>query len=218
MESTDGETAERTTAPTLRMSEERYQLLADHVQDMLSLHDLDGVFLYASPAARLLLGYEPAALLGRSVYDLAHPDDVATLRAAHETVLTRTGRNPLTYRAIRADGSEGWFETTARVTTFGDDGVAPQVVALTRDVSERRVLEQQVAQMQKLEAVGRLAGGLAHDFNNLLTVVLGRADSLLERVDPASELSTDLEEIRGAALRASGMIAQLLAIGRRGPV
>lgn len=211
------------TEPALRMDEERYRVLADHVQDMISLHDLDGVFLYASPAVQRLLGVEPDEVLGRSVYELVHPDDVAALRAAHEAVLTRTGRNPLTYRVIRADGAERWFETTARVTTFSDDGIGPQVVALTRDVSERRVLEQQVAQMQKLEAVGRLAGGLAHDFNNLLTIVLGRADSLLEGVvahsDAApgpAELATGLQEIRDAAHRASGLIGQLLAIGRRG--
>lgn len=209
--------------PALGMDEERYRVLADHVQDMISLHDLDGVFLYASPASRQLLGVVPTELLGRSVYELVHPDDVAALRAAHEAILTRTGRNPLTYRAIRPDGTERWFETTARVTTFSDEGVGPQVVALTRDVSERRVLEQQVAQMQKLEAVGRLAGGLAHDFNNLLTIVLGRADSLLEGVgvhDDAvptrAELAAGLQEIHDAAHRASGLIGQLLAIGRRG--
>lgn len=207
-------TAQREAERALRESEERYRLLADHASDMISLHDLDGRFLYASPAAHRLLGYHPVELIGRSVYDFAHPDDVAALRAAHETVLTQTGRAPLAYRARRADGTEGWFETTARMA-LAADGTAPQIVGLTRDVSERRALEQQLGHMQKLEAVGRLAGGLAHDFNNLLTVVLGRTESLLERVPAENAIARELEEIRAAARRSVGLVAQLLAVGRK---
>ena len=207
-------TAQREAERALRESEERYRLLADHAMDLISLHDLDGRFLYASPAAHAVMGYHPVELIGRSVYEFVHADDVAALKAAHETVLTRTGRSPLTFRAYRADGSEGWFETTARMA-LSDDGAPPRIVGMTRDVSERRVLEQQLGHMQKLEAVGRIAGGLAHDFNNLLTIVLGRTESLLDRVPADDAMTRELEEIRVAARRSVGLIAQLLAVGRR---
>ena len=207
--------AQREAERALRESEERYRLLADNVHDMISLHDLDGRFLYASPAAQRLLGFHPVELIGKSVFDIAHPDDIPALRSAHETVLTRTGKNALTFRARRSDGTEGWFETSARMTEIGDDGTPPRIVGVTRDVSERRNLEQQLGQIQKLDAVGRLAGGLAHDFNNLLTIVLARAERLLEQFEDNDPRQREIEEIRMAARRSAALIAQLLAVGRR---
>jgi PAS domain S-box-containing protein len=78
----------------LRESEERYRMLADHVQDLISLHDLDGRFLYATPSSLRLMGVHPVELIGRSVYEFVVPEDVPALQSAHRNVLERTGRGP----------------------------------------------------------------------------------------------------------------------------
>src|SRR5207247_10865158 len=95
-----------------------------------------------------------------------------------------------------------------------DDPLVKGVVINARDVTERRVLERQFLQVQKMEAVGRLAGGVAHDFNNLLTAILGYADLLLDGLPTLSPLRPDLEEIRKAANRAGTLPRQRLACTR----
>jgi two-component system, cell cycle sensor histidine kinase and response regulator CckA len=199
----------------LRDVEERYNLLAENVQDMISLHDAAGAFIYASPSAWRLLGYHPVELIGRSVYDLVEPDDRAIMRTAHETIMRREGRGPATVRGRRRDGSIGWFETTARMVTAEDTGEPWRIIAVTRDVTERRQFEQQLLQSQKMEAVGRLAGGVAHDFNNALTVITGHAELLIQQLDDA-QVREGAEHIREAALRASALARQLLSLERSG--
>jgi PAS domain S-box-containing protein len=207
-------TAQKEAERALRDSEERYRMLADHVQDMVSLHDLDGRFLYATPSAMKILGVHPVELIGRSVFEMVVPDDVAALQAAHRDVLVRNGQGPLAYRAYRADGSVGWFETTARMTDPDASGER-RLVGVTRDITERRQLEQRLTQSEKLEAIGRLAGGIAHDFNNLLTVISGQAQMALSNLADETQVAEELDGITAAADRATALTAQLLAFGRR---
>lgn len=202
------------TERALREAEERYRLLADNVQDMISLHDHTGTFLYASPSASRLLGVDPAELIGRSVYDLVEPDDVNVLLAAHEDILRREGRQPAAFRARRADGSLGWFETTARMVTHEESDEPWRIIAVTRDITERRAFEQQLMQSQKMEALGRLAGGVAHDFNNVLTAISGHAELLTGMLPDGTPERQNAEHIREAALRAAALTRQLLTFGR----
>lgn len=191
-----------------------YRLFADNVQDLISLHDVGGAFVYASPSARELLGYEPHELQGLLVYDLVVESDRAVLQAAHEAILRREGRHPALYRVARRDGTVIWCETTARVVPHETTGEPWRIVAVTRDVTERRTVEQQLLQAQKMEALGRLAGGIAHDFNNVLTVIAGHAELLTARVPEGSAERANAEFIRDAAFRAAALTRQLLAFGR----
>jgi two-component system, cell cycle sensor histidine kinase and response regulator CckA len=193
---------------------ELYRLFADNVQDLISLHDDAGTFLYASPSVRDLLGYDPIELIGRSVYDLVVEEDQPVLRAAHHAIMKREGRQPAQYRAIRRDGAQVWFETTASVALHPTTAEPWRIVAVTRDITERRTLEQQMIQGQKMEALGRLAGGIAHDFNNVLTVVAGHAELLTGRLDDGTIERAHAEYIREAAFRAAALTRQLLAFGR----
>lgn len=202
----------RETERALAESEERYRLLADHVQDMISLHDVAGAFLYASPSAYTLLGHHPVELVGRSVYELVEPDDVPVLRAAHETIMRREGRGPVAFRARRADGRVHWYETTAHVVMR--DERPWRIVATTRDVTDRRAVEQQMVQAQKMDAIGRLASGVAHDFSNILTVIGGQAELLLSRLAAGSAERDGVEHIREAAYRAAAMTRRLLMFSR----
>jgi two-component system, cell cycle sensor histidine kinase and response regulator CckA len=209
-------TRERDTDRALRDVQERYDLLAENAQDMISLHDPAGNFLFASPAAWTLLGYHPVELTGRSVYDLVEPEDVPALRTAHETIMQRAGRGPSAFRARRRDGTVRWLEATARMVTHPETGAPWRIVGVTRDVSERRAFEEHLMQSQKLEALGRLAGGIAHDFNNALTVIGGHAELLTKRLGNTPERKA-AEYIREAALRASALTSQLLSFGRNTP-
>lgn len=202
------------TEAALRETEARYRLFADNVHDLISLHDQEGVFLYASPSAEEFLGYEPRDLIGRSVYDLVVPDDIETLRAAHMAIARREGRFPAVYRAQRRDGSVIWCETTARMAMDDATGAPWRIVAVTRDITERRAFEQHLMQSQKMEALGRLAGGIAHDFNNVLTVIAGHAELLTGRLADRTVERDHAEFIREAAFRAASLTRQLLSFGR----
>ncbi len=207
-------TAHKDAERALRDSEERYRLLAEHVQDLISLHDLEGRFLYATPSAMELLGIHPVELIGRSVYELVLPEDVAALQEAHRDILARNGKGPLAYRAFRVDGTVRWFESTARMTEPDHTGER-RIVSATRDITDRRQLEQRLTQSEKLEAIGRLAGGIAHDFNNLLTVISGQAQLALAQVQRDSKIMDQLDAVCEAAGRATALTTQLLTFGKQ---
>lgn len=202
------------TRAALHKVEERYRLFADNVQDLISLHDQSGIFLYASPSVRNLLGYEPHELIGRSVYDFVVADDVPALREAHDAIARREGRVPAVYRLSRRDGTTVWCETTARVAMDEATGTPWRIVAVTRDITERQAFEQQLMQTQKMEALGRLAGGIAHDFNNVLTVIAGHAELLTSCLEDNTMERDHAEFIREAAHRAAMLTRQLLSFGR----
>ena len=111
-------------------------------------------------------------------------------------------------------GQRRWLHTIKR-PIIGPDGRADQVLGVSTDITDVRRLEEQLAQAQKMEAVGRLAGGVAHDFNNLLTVVLGSVDMLLDTLEPGHPGEAHAEEVRRAGERAAMLTRQLLAFSRR---
>jgi PAS domain S-box-containing protein len=194
-------------------------------------HDPAGLrVVYANPAFERITGYttEEAAGLSPSVFcqpdgsDLAYPptpdpDEEAAVAALAAVRAALGGNEPvrLEVPSRRKDGARVWSEWQV-VPVAGPDGRLTYRVGVIRDVTERRRLETQLRESQKLEAVGRLAGGIAHDFNNLLTVIRGNAELLAAAPEevPAAEL---IDDVRAAADRATGLVRQLLAFGRRQP-
>jgi PAS domain S-box-containing protein len=127
---------------TLRESEERYRLLAENARDMISRHNPDGVFLYASPASRALLGYKPEDLLGRSLVEFIHPEDLHQLLSRHTSLAEAFAAEAVGYRARKADGTYAWIETSVRqVRSLGSDTVN-ELAAVTRDITERKEREE----------------------------------------------------------------------------
>ncbi|HYK43010.1 MAG TPA: ATP-binding protein, partial [Thermoanaerobaculia bacterium] len=163
-----------------------------------------------------IFGVDPARFDGRraTFLERVHPDD----REAVETALrdALAGHRPyrIEHRVVRGDGSELWVYERADVVRDAS-GKPIRVEGIVQDITDRRRLEEQFLQAQKMEAIGRLAGGVAHDFNNLLTAILGYTDLLLQQVGPADSMREDLEQIRNAGDRAAALTRQLLAFSRR---
>src|SRR2546429_479665 len=159
--------------------------LVERAMDIIAVLDADGAVRYASPSVLGLLGYGAEELVGQHIVDLVHPDDIGpALRVFAEGVATGQGRRLLGLQVRHKDGTYRALEAIGRYLL--DDPVVRGVVINARDVTERRSLERQLLQAQKMEAVGRLAGGIAHDFNNILTAIFGYADLLTEEVPAGS--------------------------------
>ena len=134
----------------LRASEERHRFLTEHSADMITVQS-DDHFVYISPACEALLGYEPDFLLGRSAYELIHRDDIAHVRECHENVLRSSYMYTVDYRIRRKDRRYVWFESTSRVVQHSDKQLPPEVISVSRDVTERKENEERLRQLAILD-------------------------------------------------------------------
>ena len=199
-----------------KRTEQALRLLIDGVRDYgMFVVDPAGRILTWNAGAERLKGYSTEEILGQDSRRFYPPADVAA------------GKPDLVLEAARAHGraeDEGWrvrkdgtrFWANVVVTSLSDStGMHLGFAKISRDLTERRKLEDQVRQAQKLEAIGSLAGGVAHDFNNVLSVILSYSEMLIEDLRPADPMRSDLEEIKAAAMRATDLTHQLLAFGRQ---
>jgi len=169
-----------------------------------------------NPAAEQMFGYTRLDILGRSVELLLPAPDRASLGRALAQYLA-DGRGPLAgrqveLRGVRADGTD--FPVELTVARLGSDHRAV-LTGFVRDITERRALEEQLRQSQKLEAIGRLAGGVAHDFNNILMSIMGAADLLLMQLPAGDAARGEATEIKQSIERGAALTRQLLAFSRR---
>jgi PAS domain S-box-containing protein len=169
-----------------------------------------------NPAAEQMFGYARLDILGRSVELLLPPADRSQYLSALNQYLAH-GTGPLSaprleLTALKADGTE--FPVELSVARVGADNRAV-LTGFIRDITERRALEEQLRQSQKLEAIGRLAGGVAHDFNNILMSIMGAADLLLMQLHRDDSAREEAREIKQAVDRGAGLTRQLLAFSRR---
>jgi PAS domain S-box-containing protein len=187
---------------------ERFQKLTETSFDAIAMTQ-DGIIQEANPGYLKMFGYERMEeVIGRSITDFVN--DVSRAEVEIRTANNIEGTYELEGR--RKDGKKLFLEATARTHVMR--GRTVRITAL-RDMTERRALEGQFRQAQKMEAVGRLAGGVAHDFNNLLTVILSYTDMLIEGVSPKDPRIEDLAEIRKATVAAASLTHQLLAFSRQ---
>lgn len=127
---------------TLQESEERYRLLAENARDMISRHSPDGIFLFASPACRTLLGYKPEDLLGRALTEIIHPEDAQQLLTRHRSLVDAFAAGAIAYRARKADGTFTWIETSVRPIRSPLSESVRELAAVSRDINERKEKEE----------------------------------------------------------------------------
>ncbi|MGQ0804722.1 MAG: PAS domain S-box protein [Actinomycetota bacterium] len=194
--------------------EQHFGALVQNTSDMITVLDTGGRIVYASPAAETVLGWPIAEWIGREVFDLVHPEDLERVAGRFAEAVAEKGlTEPVEFRMRRADGSWCYIEGIGN-SLFHDPAVRGLVVT-ARDMTERKRLEAQLLQAQKMEAVGQLAGGVAHDFNNLLTAITGYTALLLDATAEGDPRREDLEEIAHAGTRAAKLVDQLLSFSRR---
>jgi len=198
----------------LRRSEVSYRSLIQTAVYGIYRASFEGRFLDVNPALIGMLGYNSALeVLALDPQKEVFADPPEYTRLLEE--LRRTGRiDAVEVRWKRKDGASITARISGRAVAAGDEP-ADVIEAIAEDITERRVLEDQFRQAQKMEAVGRLAGGIAHDFNNLLMVIGGYTEVMLSQISPDHPLFTKAEAIQQASDRATTLTRQLLAFSRK---
>ena len=185
-------------------------------------YDVDRNILWWSEEAHRIFGVDSAAFGGRfeSFLERVHPDDVPAVKTAIADALSGRRSYSIDHRVVRADGEIRYVHEEA--DTWTDAGRARRMVGTMQDITERhrteqalRESEERFRQAQKMEAIGRLAGGVAHDFNNLLTVITGYTEALLDEMHEADPRWHKASEVLKASKRAASLTRQLLAFSRR---
>ena len=194
--------------------EELFRLISENAADMIAVVDGSGNRLYNSPSYQRLLGYSPEELKRTTGFEQIHPDDRRkVIEAAAEAKRSGVGRS-VEYRIRHKDGRWMSLESTASVVR-SSSGEVEKLVIVNRDITERKDLEKQLLLSHKLEAIGRLSGGVAHDFNNLLGVILGYCEELQKHIPSDDPYREAVDEIQNAGKRAASLTQQLLAFSRK---
>ena len=200
-------------AEDLRLSEERYRDIVENAHDIIYSHDLEGNYTSISNACEQITGYTREEVLRMNVFQAVAPEFVDRAR---EMIARKIGGEKGTaydLELLARDGRRIAVEINSKI--IFRHGVAVGVQGIARDVTERKQLEEQLRQSQKMEAIGQLAGGIAHDFNNLLTAITGYSELSMKRLRPEDPLLSNLQEIKKAGDRAASLTRQLLAFSRK---
>lgn len=213
-------TESRRDREALQQSEALYRSLVNHLPQHIFLKDRRSTYLSCNMNYARDLGGSPDDVVGKDDFAF-HPRDLAALYRAEDLFVMESGQPKHMEEDNLVGGRRRWLHTV-KVPYRDDQGRVVGVLGISDDITERKQaeeerarLEAQLQQAQKMESVGRLAGGVAHDFNNMLGVILGRADLALAQVGPGHPLSADLTDIRQAAIRSANLTRQLLAFARK---
>ncbi len=216
----------------LEISEERYRYLVQHSPDIIFTLGARGEFLFVNDTVESLLGYESAVLQGKDFSTIVHADDLDKVRAFFEAArkgkpLSDCMEVRLRFRTspavgadcsvveLRAEAMEEFSEENGRKIK-GIYGVARDITERKRSEEEKKLLEAQLRQAQKMEAIGTLAGGIAHDFNNLLMAIQGNASLMLFDLEQNHEHYDRLRNIEKLVESGSRLTSQLLGYARKG--
>ena len=205
----------------LREAEQRLRLMANNLKEMVLAYNMNRKLIYVNPAVETISGYSVAECMERSFIDWIHPDDRDRMLGHWDGLFHGNAFEDQEYRLVAKNGQTKWM-----AASWGpmkdDSGKQIGVQGSERDVTDRKRAEdalreshERYLQAQKLEGIGRLAGGVAHDFNNLLTVINGYSDIIYQKLGPEDPLRPRVDQVRRAGARAADLTQQLLAFSRK---
>ena len=213
----------RQAKKALEKSEERYRLLAENVTDVIWTLDIKSMrYSYVSPSVMRLLGYTAEETINLAPEQILTPSsfEIATKALEEEMAIEKMERKDMSraraleFEHIHKDGSTVWAEV--RMTFLRDPETRPVgILGVTRDITERKKLEDQLRHSQKMEAVGTLTRGIAHDFNNILTTIINCGNILQIKMDKDEPLRTHVSQILASSERAANLIQSLLSFSRK---
>jgi PAS domain S-box-containing protein len=213
-EELEHEILERTQAEhALRTSERLNRTLVAHLPHRIVMKDRHAVVLFCNANFAKDFGRSPDEVIGKDAFAL-YPRQLAEASHADDQAVMARGVVKNIEEPYCVGGQERWVHTV-KVPYHDEQGHVVGVLVVLEDITERRALEAQYQQAQRMEAIGMLAGGVAHDFNNLLTAILGYSELLTEQIGPDKPMGRDLREITAAAQRAAALTRQLLAFSRQ---
>ncbi len=210
------------TEAALRESEARFFDISHSMADWIWEMDQDGLYTYVSEGVERILGYTRREMLGRAFFDFMPEAEAARVRGMYATIRKRGGKiGQLEHGFVKKDGSQVLLVKNG-IPVFDGHGHLTGYRGVDGDITEKRALEQEKAQMerqlhlaQRLEAIGTLAGGIAHDFNNILAAVLGYTELALDEVPVGGALERNLREVYTAGKRARDLVKQILTFARQ---
>jgi len=199
----------------LQKSESKFRTIFERVAVGIALVSIDGQLVETNPALREMLRYGEEELRNRVFNEFIHPEDAAIdVDLDQELIAGKRDHYQIEKRFIRKDGGVVWCQLNVSFIRGGQQE-RPFTICMVEDITERKQLETQFFQSQKMETIGRLAGGIAHDFNNLLTVIKGYTQLTLNHIQEGDPCRENIEEIKSAAERAAELTNQLLTFSRR---
>jgi two-component system cell cycle sensor histidine kinase/response regulator CckA len=200
----------------LRSSEARTRFALGHAHVGIWDMDYETGILQWSNEMEAQYGLQPGTFAGtfEAFVEHVHPEDRASMLTTVENGVNTGSDFTILHRIVRPDGAIRWLSGSGR-GILDHTGRPSRAVGVSQDVTERHSLEAQFQQSQRMEAIGRLAGGVAHDFNNLLTVILGFCEMIIASGSTDDRLKSDLLQIQAAGLRAADLTRQLLAFSRK---
>lgn len=201
----------------LEESEERYRTVADFTYDWEQWIAPDGKFLYVSPSCRRVTGYQAQDFIDNPglFLKMIHPEDYQAVKTHFHDQPDNSDVEHFEFRILRKDGEERWISHSCH-PVYNSEGQWLGHRASNRDITDKKRLEGQLRQVQKMEAIGTLAGGIAHDFNNILTPILLGAELVQSVIPEENPAQKDLEKVIQAAERAKELVQQILTFSRQG--
>ena len=204
----------------LRESESKYRTLVENIPQRIFTKDTNSIYVSCNENFAKELGIRADQIAGNTDYDF-FPKGLADKYRSDDRRIMEAGKTAEFEQKFTRSGKEAWIHTI-KTPIRRKDGTVTGILGASWDITERKLaeaekekLQSQLIQSQKLEAVGRLAGGVAHDFNNMLGVIIGHAELALDQLDQRQPVFTDLEEIRKAASRSANLTRQLLTFARK---
>jgi PAS domain S-box-containing protein len=206
----------------LKESEKQFRELFNSITDLIYTQDMEGRFISANPAIQRLFGYDMDEFIGHSAADFMKPERQSGFASLYLEVIKKQGVHEGISCYFKKNKEKIYIESRSSLVK-PDDGGESYISGIGRDVTEKVLskkkvaqLQKQVAQAQKMESIGTLAGGIAHDFNNILSPIIGNAELILMDTPDDSHSIGNLKAILTSALRAKGLVKQILTFARQG--